>query len=66
MLITWLPFENCEEAFIYYNPTQYLTINSKEKRLSSFTMARLATVSTTNPSLTVPSINANASALQMG
>jgi flagellar biosynthesis chaperone FliJ len=42
MLITWLPFENCEESFVYYNPTQYLTLSSKEKRLSSFTMSKLS------------------------
>jgi len=35
MLITWLPFENSEDTFIYYNPTQYLTINTKEKRPSA-------------------------------
>lgn len=42
ILITWLPFENCEEAFIYYNPTQYLTMNNKEKRLSSYKMNKLS------------------------
>ena len=41
MLITWLPFENCEESFIYYNPTQYLTISNKN-RLSSYTMSKIA------------------------
>jgi hypothetical protein len=27
------PFENCEDAFIYYNPSQYSTLNVKDKRL---------------------------------
>lgn len=32
MFVRLRPFENCEETFIYYNPTQYLTLNSKEKQ----------------------------------
>jgi hypothetical protein len=56
MLVTWLPLENCEEAFIYYNPTQCLTMGGKEKRLSSYTMSRLANSNTlgSNNASTLP------------
>ncbi|CAF0750161.1 unnamed protein product [Brachionus calyciflorus] len=31
MLITWMPFENCEDNFTYYNPTQLINLKNKDK-----------------------------------
>jgi hypothetical protein len=60
MLITWLPFENCEESFVYYNPTQYLTLNTKEKRLSSYAMSKLVNSSNSNkPAMVTSTIKQN-------
>jgi hypothetical protein len=42
------PFENCEDTFIYFNPTQYLKINTnKDKRLNMSETSNTSTTSST-------------------
>lgn len=34
MLISWMPFENCEDNFTIFNPTQLLTLNKDKRKVS--------------------------------
>lgn len=37
MLISWMPFESCEDNFTIFNPTQLLTLNKDKRKVSRST-----------------------------